>query len=35
MDSTKLDCNDHINIVGNKIANNVSVTNRVKHIYIH
>ena len=31
MDST-LDWNDHFNIVRNKIANNVSVMNRVKHV---
>ena len=31
MDS-KLDWNDHINIVRNKIAKNVSVMNRVKHV---
>ena len=31
MDS-KLDLNDHINIVRNKIAKNVSVMNRVKHV---
>ena len=31
MDS-KLDWNDHINTVRNKIAKNVSVMNRVKHV---
>ena len=29
---SKLDWNDHINIVRNKIAKNVSVMNRVKHV---
>ena len=29
---SKLDWNDHINIVRNKIAKNISVMNRVKHV---